>query len=120
MDEGMVAAMTCGDPLDELDVDSECTMVLRDVWLFLDDEMDPGNRARVQQHLDECSPCLAEAGLDQKLKDLLHRKCGGERAPEHLRSRLFAELRSVRVTRVTDDGVSQVSVQSITVRPQDG
>ena len=115
----MVTAMACGDPLDEMDVESECSSVLRDVWLFLDDEMDPENRAKVQQHLDECSPCLIEAGLDKKLKDLLHRKCGGERAPEHLRTRLFAEMRSVRVTSVTDGGIEQVSVQSISVRPQD-
>lgn len=107
--------MACGDPLDGMDAESPCSDVLRDVWLFLDNEMDPENRAKVQQHLDECSPCLVEAGLDQKLKDLLHRKCGGDRAPEHLRSRLFAELRTVRVTSVSDEGVDQVTVQTLTV-----
>ena len=80
--------MACGDPME----DSQCSGVLRDVWLFLDDEMDQENRAKVQQHLDECSPCLVEAGLDQKLKELLHRKCGGDRAPEQLRQRLVATL----------------------------
>ena len=114
----MVAAMACSDPLGEMDVDSECTGVLHDVWLFLDDEMDPENRAKVQQHLDECSPCLVEAGLDEKLKDLLHRKCGGERAPERLRHRLVAELRSVNVTTVTDQGAEQLSVQTLTVSPR--
>jgi mycothiol system anti-sigma-R factor len=113
----MVAAMACGDPLDEMDTESECTGVLRDVWLFLDNEMDPDNRAKVQQHIDECSPCLEEAGLDKKLKDLLHRKCGGDRAPEQLRTRLVAELRSVKVTTATDDGVQQLSVQTVTVTP---
>jgi len=109
--------MTSGDPIDEMDAESECTAVLRDVWLFLDNEMDPENREKVQQHLDECSPCLMEAGLDQKLKELLHRKCGGDRAPERFRTRLVAELRSMRMTTVTPDGVEQVSVQSVTVRP---
>ncbi|WP_395725157.1 mycothiol system anti-sigma-R factor [Nakamurella sp.] len=76
--------------------------MLRDVWKFLDDEMDPENRARVQQHLDECSPCLEEAGLERKLKELLHRKCGGDRAPEHLRARVVASLQvSVTTVRVT-------------------
>lgn len=110
--EGKVPAMASGDPVDEMDAESECTSVLRDVWLFLDDEMDPDNRAKVQQHLDECSPCLMEAGLDRKLKDLLHRKCGGERAPEQLRHRLVARLSSVQVTSVTEDGVEQVTVES--------
>jgi mycothiol system anti-sigma-R factor len=106
--------MACGDPID-LDGDSQCSGVLRDVWLFLDDEMDPENRAKVQQHLDECSPCLVEAGLDEKLKQLLHRKCGGDRAPEQLRERLFAQLRTVRVTSVTDQGVDELTVQSVQI-----
>lgn len=90
---------------------SHCDEVLRDVWLFLDDEMDPERRAAVQQHLDDCSPCLVEAGLDRKLKDLLHRKCGGDRAPEDLRVRLTTRL--ARVAAVFEDG-SSVVVQTRT------
>ena len=112
--------MACGDPVDEMDAESECTSVLRDVWLFLDDEMDPENRAKVQQHLDECSPCLMEAGLDRKLKDLLHRKCGGERAPEQLRHRLVARLSSVQLTSVNDDGVEQLTVETFRVTEHPG
>ena len=85
-----------------------CDEVLRDVWLFLDDEMDPERRAVVQQHIDDCSPCLEEAGLDAKLKSLLHRKCGGDKAPEQLKVRLLSALREVSTT-VTSDGVTTVS-----------
>jgi mycothiol system anti-sigma-R factor len=99
--------MACGDP-----DDMECAGVLRDVWLFLDDELDPGNRAAVEAHLEGCSPCLEEANLDQKLKELLHNKCGGEKAPEQLRERLAAHLRSVTVTRVSGPGFEQVSVRT--------
>ena len=60
--------MAFGDPTGP----GQCPDVLRDVWLFLDDELDPEARAAVQRHLDECSPCLEEAGLDAKLKQLLH------------------------------------------------
>lgn len=95
--------MACGDPAERADSESRCSEVLRDVWRFLDDEMDPVIRAKVQQHLDECSPCLEEAGLERKLKELLHRKCGGDRAPDHLRQRVVASLQvtvtTVRVTR---------------------
>lgn len=76
----------------------ECGEVLRDVWLFLDDEMDPERRRLVQQHLDDCSPCLNEAGLDAKLKSLLHSKCGGDKAPDELRAKLIAQLTSRRVS----------------------
>ena len=93
-----------------------CDEVLRDVWLFLDDEMDPENRAAVQRHLDDCSPCLAEAGIDEKLKHLLHSKCGGERAPEHLRVRLVARLATISAALSDDDGSSvQVTASTLTV-----
>lgn len=95
---------------------SRCDEVLRDVWLFLDDEMDPENRAAVQRHLDDCSPCLAEAGIDEKLKHLLHSKCGGDRAPERLRVRLVARLATMSAALRDDDGSSvQVTTSTLTV-----
>lgn len=75
--------------------DTECSSVLRDVWLFLDDEMDEHRRATVQRHLDDCSPCLHQAGLDRKLKELLARTCGGDRAPEDFRVRLTTRLHTM-------------------------
>jgi mycothiol system anti-sigma-R factor len=102
---------------------SHCDEVLRDVWMFLDDEMDPENRAAVQRHLDDCSPCLAEAGIDEKLKHLLHSKCGGDLAPERLRVRLVARLATMSAALRDDDGCSvQVTTSTLTVtaeRPQD-
>lgn len=74
----------------------ECSDVLADVWLFLDDELDAERRAAVQRHLDDCSPCLAEAGIDKKLKELLARKCGGDIAPDHLRDRIASRLTALR------------------------
>ena len=103
--------MACGDP-----EDNECAGVLRDVWLFLDDELDPSNRAAVEAHLDGCSPCLEEANMDQKLKALLHAKCGGDRAPQQLREKLVSHLRSVTLTSVNTDGISQVSVTTAEYR----
>ncbi len=100
--------MACGDP-----EDIECAGVLKDVWQFLDDELDPANRAAVEAHLDGCSPCLEEANLDQKLKALLRGKCGGDLAPEELRAKVAARLRSVTVTSAGGQGYQQVSVRSI-------
>ena len=56
-----------------------------------------------KRHLDDCSPCLEEAGLDEKLKRLLQTKCGGDKAPEHLRQRVVAELFQV-TGRITPAG----------------
>jgi mycothiol system anti-sigma-R factor len=80
---------------------SECSQVLNDVWLFLDNEMDPDARAAVQRHIDDCSPCLEEAGIEEKLKKLIHRTCRGERAPEQLRMRLVSAIESISVTSTT-------------------
>jgi mycothiol system anti-sigma-R factor len=100
--------MACGEP-----EDIECAGVLKDVWRFLDDELDPANRAAVEAHLDGCSPCLEEANLDHKLKALLHSKCGGDQAPEELRAKVIARLRSVTVTSVRVSGDDELSVRSV-------
>jgi mycothiol system anti-sigma-R factor len=102
---------------DPTDGTGECASVLHDVWLFLDDELDPERRAAVKRHLDDCSPCLEEAGLDEKLKRLLQAKCGGDKAPEHLRQRVVAELFQV-TGRITPAGgvIDSVSATSVTVR----
>ena len=91
---------------------ADCSQVLADVWLFLDDEMDPQRRAVVQHHLDECSPCLVQAGLDAKLKALLKAKCGGDRAPEALRERLVTQITRVRIT---DDSTGTTLITSTVV-----
>lgn len=96
----------------------DCDEVLHDVWTFLDNEMDVQHRAVVQQHLDDCSPCLEEAGLSQKLKALLAAKCGGDRAPQELRERLGRLCtESVVATRVieTDGSVTDTVVTTRTV-----
>ena len=72
---------------------SECSKVVQDVWLFLDNEMNSEQRAQVQKHLDGCSPCLEESDIGEKLKALLHKKCGGDVAPDVLRDKLVAALR---------------------------
>jgi mycothiol system anti-sigma-R factor len=66
--------------------------VLRDVWEFLDNELDPVRRATVERHLVDCPPCLDETDVGHRLKSLLHRKCGGETAPQVLRDRLITAL----------------------------
>ena len=80
--------MSCGDPHE-----TDCAEVLAEVWLFLDHECDAARRALLERHLDECRPCLAEYGLDEKVKKLLATKCSGDRAPAELKDRLRASIR---------------------------
>ena len=80
--------MSCGDPHE-----TDCRDVLDEVWLFLDQECDVQRRELLQRHLNECSPCLEEYGIDEHLKILLARKCGGDHAPDELKERLRATIR---------------------------
>lgn len=84
--------MSCTPGPEGVTAGDDCDSVLHDVWLFLDNELDPERRAAIQRHLDDCSPCLEQAGIDTKLKALLARKCGGDHAPSHLRERIVTRL----------------------------
>ena len=84
--------MSCGSP-HEVD----CSQVIEQVYLYLDGEIDDDGRAKVRQHLDECAPCLRKFGLEQDVKALVARCCGGDVAPDGLRERLVVRLQQVRV-----------------------
>jgi len=105
--------MSCGEPHE-----TDCSQVLAEVWLFLDNECDGEQRRVLAQHLDECAPCLAEYGLEEKLKKLLATKCGGEQAPAALRQQIrSAVLREAEVTVAeTADGTTFARVEVRTTR----
>ncbi|SHN32613.1 mycothiol system anti-sigma-R factor [Cryptosporangium aurantiacum] len=88
--------MSCGGP-HEVD----CAEVLAEVWLYLDAETDGPSREKIAEHLDECGPCLREFGIEQEVKALVARCCGGEVAPDSLRRRLITTIRQAVVS---DDG----------------
>jgi mycothiol system anti-sigma-R factor len=79
--------MSCGEPHE-----TDCYSVLAEVYLYLDLECDDERRMIIRDHLDECSPCLREYGIEQEVKMLVARCCGAERAPDSLRERLRAKL----------------------------
>ena len=70
----------------------DCSAVIADVWLFLDHECDEHSRARLQRHLDDCGPCLTAFGIEEQVKLLVSRTCGGERAPDGLRDRIRSRV----------------------------
>ncbi len=50
----------------------DCSAVIADVWLLLDNECDPDARARLKGHLDNCPSCLAHYGIESELKALIN------------------------------------------------
>ena len=79
--------MSCGDPHE-----TDCSDVLAEVYLYLDLECADERRSLIRDHLDECSPCLREFGIEQEVKALVARCCGSELAPAELKNRLRLKL----------------------------
>ena len=84
--------MSCGDPHE-----TDCREVLAEVYLYLDLECTDERRDLIRNHLDECSPCLREYGIEHEVKALVARCCGDETAPRELRERLRVKLDQLEV-----------------------
>jgi mycothiol system anti-sigma-R factor len=74
----------------------DCDDVLKDIYLYLDDESDENLKNRIRQHLDGCAPCLKQYGLEQDVRALVARCCGGDQAPPTLHERI-----RLRITEIT-------------------
>jgi len=74
---------------------SSCDDVLSHVFEFLDHETDDARRAVIAEHLEDCSPCLRQFGIEQEFKALVRRRCGGDPTPVGLRDRIKLQLTNV-------------------------
>ena len=72
--------------------ETDCGEVLSEVYLYLDLECSEDRRGLIQKHLDDCSGCLREYGIEHEVKALVARCCGDETAPKELRERLRVKL----------------------------
>ena len=84
--------MSCGDPHE-----TDCSDVLAEVYLYLDLECSEDRRALIQKHLDECTYCLREFGIEHEVKALVARCCGADKAPTELRERLRVKLDQLEI-----------------------
>jgi mycothiol system anti-sigma-R factor len=83
--------MSCGNPHAR-----DCAEILAQLYLFLDHEIDDASSADIQEHLEECHPCLEKYDLDRIVKALVQRSCC-EAAPPPLRERVLYSIREVQV-----------------------
>ena len=75
----------------------DCGVVISEVYLYLDLECSEDRRALIQKHLDDCTGCLREYGIEHEVKALVARCCGAEKAPTELRERLRVKLDQLEV-----------------------
>lgn len=66
----------------------DCQQALKQIELFLDDELDLSLHAEVRQHLAGCGPCMDHSEFRRHLKELLRAKCGCDDVPAHLMERV--------------------------------
>ena len=83
--------MSCGK-----DHDADCSEILERVVFFIDNELEQADCAQIQQHLEECGPCLDKFDLERTVKALVARSCS-EHAPDSLRDKVLLSIRRVQV-----------------------
>ncbi|PRY02047.1 mycothiol system anti-sigma-R factor [Allonocardiopsis opalescens] len=83
--------MSCGKPHEV-----PCSEVLAVVYHYLDGELDQRNCSQVQEHLDECGPCLREFGLEESVKRLVGKHCGCDPVPPDLRAKVLGKIEQVQ------------------------
>jgi mycothiol system anti-sigma-R factor len=81
----------------------DCSEVIHQIFVFIDNELDRATSGEIQQHLDECGPCLAKYDLERTVKSLVARSCA-EKAPEELRAKVLMRIREVQVTLYDESG----------------
>jgi len=73
-----------------------CSEVLSRMYFFIDHELADADSSEIQQHLEDCGPCLREVDLERIVKALIARSCT-EHAPVELRQRVMFSIRQVQL-----------------------
>jgi mycothiol system anti-sigma-R factor len=74
----------------------DCEHILKRVYEFIDNELDSASGDTIRRHLADCEPCLDKFDVEQSVKALVARCCGGDRAPSHLRDKVLGELANAK------------------------
>jgi mycothiol system anti-sigma-R factor len=90
--------MSCGNPHA-----TPCSEVLDRVYDYIDGELHGEKAHEIKHHLEECSPCLQEYGLEEAVKAVVKRSCA-DPAPPELRAKILVRIASVRATMRTEIG----------------
>ncbi|HET9877580.1 MAG TPA: mycothiol system anti-sigma-R factor [Mycobacterium sp.] len=90
----------CGSPnAEESPLGVDCAQVIAEVWTLLDGECTPDDKAKLRSHLENCPECLRHYGVEEQIKALIARKCGGDKAPQHLLERVRLQISRTTIFR---------------------
>ena len=69
----------------------DCNETLRELYLYLDGQLTEDDRLHIEQHLNDCSPCLEAYDFEAELRLVVRSRCV-DSVPEALRSRIAKAL----------------------------
>jgi len=69
-----------------------CQEALKNLYEFIDRELDTATESEIKAHLDHCSGCLGKFEAERLFKEMLRTKAGGERVSEEMRARILARI----------------------------
>ena len=67
--------------------DENCDDALHELYGYLDGELTPERRTKIQHHLDDCPPCYEAFDFEAELRIVIARKCT-ETVPDSLKQRI--------------------------------
>jgi mycothiol system anti-sigma-R factor len=73
---------------DDTKVESDCAQTLRELDIFLDDELSDGQREAIRHHLDGCMDCLGAFDFHAELKQVVAVKCSNDEMPPDLLAKI--------------------------------
>lgn len=79
-------------------VSTDCEHMLARVHEFLDHELDTASSDEIRAHLAACEPCLDQFDVEQAVRSLVNRCCGGDKAPSALRTKVLGQLAAAQAT----------------------
>jgi anti-sigma factor (TIGR02949 family) len=68
--------------------DLDCLQTIRELDVFLDDELSDEARTAIRHHLEGCSDCLSAFDFHAELKQVVATKCQNDEMPPELLSRI--------------------------------
>jgi len=67
--------------------EGNCEDALHELYTYLDGELTAEKRGQIQQHIDDCSPCIEKFEFEYELRVVVQSKCK-DTVPDDLRRRI--------------------------------
>ncbi len=75
----------------------DCRNALARLYEFLDHEIDEADADQIRLHLDACEPCFEAFGVEEAVRAVVKRSCGGQKAPDALRFRVVTQITTLTI-----------------------